>query len=102
MSTQAVTRTGAGGTGRGAAVFAILALAAAFVLLTGGIVAANQQHAEVRGTATIEPGETLWDVAVAHAPDGTDPRSYLARLRQVNDVDAGALRPWTVVLLPAP
>lgn len=50
-------------------------------------------------TVTIAPGDTLWDVAVEHAPDGTDPRDYLARLRALNDL-GGQVPAWTVVVLP--
>lgn len=55
----------------------------------------------VAGHATIAPGETLWDVAVANAPAGTDPRAYLEQLRRLNGIDDAPIPAWTVVLLPA-
>lgn len=84
-------------------VFAVVVLVGIFVLAVGVRAGADQARPSVAGTATIQPGETLWDVAVDESPEGTDPRAYLARIRRINsDVEPGAVRPWTVVLLPAP
>lgn len=85
-------------------VFAVIALAALFVLAMGGVGAGAdpEQQRAIVGSATVEPGETLWDVAVAHAPEGSDPRAYLNEIRDLNRLDAGSIPPWTVVLLPAP
>lgn len=104
---KAATRTTTTGPGatprRSGTVFVVLVLAALFVLATGGAGAgADPQQPAIVGSATVEPGQTLWDVAVAHAPHGSDPRAYLTKIRDVNEVDAGSIRPWTVVLLPAP
>lgn len=88
---------------RGRAVAIVLALVLCVALAAGAAIgrAGASPTPAVIGAVTIEPGQTLWDVAVANAPAGTDPRSYVADLRRVNDVD-GHLQPWTVVLLPAP
>lgn len=84
-------------------VFVVLVLVALFVLAMGGAGAgADPQQPAIVGNATVEPGQTLWDVAVAHAPDGSDPRAYLRKIRDLNEIDAGSIPPWTVVLLPAP
>lgn len=50
----------------------------------------------------VAPGQTLWDIAVAHAPPGSDPRAYLLQLRQANGLDGRAVPAWTVLLLPEP
>jgi hypothetical protein len=55
----------------------------------------------VGGHVVLQPGETLWDIAVRSAPNGTDPRTQLDTLRRLNGLGAGALDAWTVVLLPA-
>ncbi|MEY3020328.1 MAG: hypothetical protein RLZZ272_1312 [Actinomycetota bacterium] len=82
-------------------VVGILVLAA----LVGAAVAGQGAGADlvdpVDGHVVLAPGETLWDVAVATAPDGVDARAQLARLRELNGFGGGALAPWTVVLLPA-
>lgn len=59
----------------------------------------SSRTVETGGTAVVAPGETLWDVAVTHAPEGVDPRSYLEDLRHLNG--GSAVEPWTVVDLPA-
>lgn len=50
--------------------------------------------------AVVQPGQTLWDVAVATAPAGTDPVVQLTLLQQANDVPPGTLRAWTTLRLP--
>lgn len=62
---------------------------------------AEEAPIPVAGHATVAPGETLWDVAVAHAPAGTDPRAYLEQVRRLNGLDDAPIPAWTVVLLPA-
>jgi hypothetical protein len=56
--------------------------------------------AVVAGHVVVEPGQTLWDVAVAAAPAGSDPRAYLADLLVLNGFDGADVPAWTVVLLP--
>jgi hypothetical protein len=53
------------------------------------------------GHVVLQPGETLWDVAVRSAPVGVDPRRQLETLRRLNGFGPGALDAWTVVLIPA-
>lgn len=79
----------------------LLALVALLVVVVGRGADADLAQPEIAGYATIEPGDTLWDVAVEHAPAGTDPRAYVERLRQVNELDGAGVPAWTVLLLPA-
>jgi len=53
----------------------------------------------VGGHAVVEPGMTLWDVAVANAPADEDVRAYLHDLRQLNGI-GGDVAAWAVVALP--
>lgn len=55
----------------------------------------------VAGHVVVEPGQSLWDVAAATAPDGVDTRQQLADLRELNGIDGSHLDAWAVVLLPA-
>jgi hypothetical protein len=80
---------------------AVLGLVVA-LLSAGGGAEAELARPEVVGRVTVAPGQTLWDVAITHAPTGTDPRVYLARLREANGLDGRSVPAWTVVLLPAP
>lgn len=74
-------------------------LIAAGVLST---VMATAEEPVVAGHVVLQPGETLWDVAVRSAPAGVDPRRQLDAVRRVNGFGPGALDAWTVVLIPAP
>jgi hypothetical protein len=83
-------------------VVAGLVLLAFLLTVAIGRVGAQAELADrVAGHAVIEPGETLWDVAVASAPDGVDPRQQLADLRELNGISGSHVDAWTVVLLPA-
>lgn len=80
----------------------LAALVASGVLLAGAVAggapaAPAPAHDPVE--VVLAPGDTLWDVAVHHAPPGTDPRAYLAALRQHNGVGP-ALPAWAVLELP--
>lgn len=84
----------------GAGFAALLLVAALWVTYAIVGAATSARTVEAQGTAVVAPGETLWDVAVTHAPAGTDPRSYLEDLRSLNATGT-PLEPWTVVQLPA-
>lgn len=80
----------------------VLGVALLLVLGSGyGGAEADLVHPDIAGHATVAPGQTLWDVAVTNAPEGVDPRTYLSRIRDVNDLDGSSVPAWTVVLLPA-
>jgi hypothetical protein len=76
-------------------------------LLVGGVAGlargafAAPEDPVVAGHVVLQPGETLWDVAVRSAPVGVDPRRQLDTLRRLNGFGPGALDAWTVVLIPA-
>lgn len=48
----------------------------------------------------VEPGDTVWDLAAARLPAGEDLRGYVAEVVERNRVDATALPPGSVLLLP--
>jgi hypothetical protein len=92
--------------GRGPARRAVHLIAAllTLVLLTGlalGVASASSAEPGVGGHVVLQPGETLWDVAVRSAPPGVDARRQLADIRQLNELGGGPIAAWTVVLLPA-
>ena len=67
----------------------------------GRLGAAVDAEPRVEGSVTIEPGETLWDVAVATSADGVDPRRQLAAIQELNGgLEPSQVRAWTVVLIP--
>ncbi|MBW3661818.1 MAG: hypothetical protein KY469_01870 [Actinobacteria bacterium] len=83
------------------AIGALLAGAALGLLALLGVgTGTAEPAAAVAGHVVVEPGQTLWDVAVAAAPAGSDPRAYLADLLVLNGFDGAGVPAWTVVLLP--
>jgi hypothetical protein len=80
---------------------ALLALLAGVILMAGSA-RADAGAPAVGGHVVVQPGETLWDVAVRSAGPGVDPRLQLQLLRDLNALPrGGAVDAWTVVLLPA-
>ena len=53
-------------------------------------------------TVVVAPGDTVLDLARQHGPAGVDPLLYSVAITRHNRVDARAIRPGTVLELPAP
>jgi len=89
-----------------AAVRIAVALLAGLLLLGGTAlvrsVLAAPAEPVAAGHVVLQPGETLWDIAVRSAPAGVDTRRQLDAIRRLNAFGPGALDAWTVVLIPAP
>jgi hypothetical protein len=81
--------------------------ASAVVVLLGGIVSlsASAQNGEVVSRAgapdavVVDPGETLWDLAVRYAPEGSDRTAYVDEIIALNGV-SGVAPPGTSLDLP--
>jgi hypothetical protein len=56
----------------------------------------------VSAVVVVGPGETVWDVAADYVPEGQNAHAYVARVLELNDVDATAVAPGTVLHLPRP
>lgn len=67
-----------------------------------GTVLTGPEEPVAAGHVVLQPGETLWDIAIRSAPAGVDPRRQLEVVRRLNGFGPGALDAWTVVLIPAP
>jgi hypothetical protein len=67
----------------------------------GSVLASGTEAPVAAGHVVLQPGETLWDIALRSAPAGVDPRQQLDVLRRLNGFGPGALDAWTVVLIPA-
>jgi hypothetical protein len=87
--------------GRAALVAATLS---AVVAVGGAGAAAGSAAAPPDPVATtrvvVAPGDTLWTLAERHAPEGADPQAWAARVVADNGVDAGALVPGSVLIVP--
>jgi hypothetical protein len=100
-------------TARGVAAFAVVVVAATVLvagaaLLTGDVTAAagpqgpnaGMSEGSAPATVVIEPGGSMWGVAVRYAPEDSDLRAYVAELERLNGVPAGDVHPGTVLRLP--
>lgn len=80
---------------------AALAAAALVAVAVLSLPASGGSTPRAAGQVVIPPGGTLWDVAVRHAPPGSDPRVYVAHLIELNGLHGARVDPWMVVRLPA-
>jgi hypothetical protein len=80
---------------------ALVALAFLLTVAVGRVGAQAELRDRVAGHVVLQPGQTLWEVAVATAPEGMDVRRQLADIEVLNDLKAHEVDAWTVVLLPA-
>jgi hypothetical protein len=83
------------------AVATLVLLAFLLTVAIGRVGAGAELEDRVAGHVVVAPGETLWDVAVATAPDGVDVRRHLADVKELNGLSGGDVAAWTVILLPA-
>lgn len=81
------------------------------VIVTGlvpAVVLAGTAPARTDAVSAVRPplavvvgqGDTLWDLALAHAPSTQDPVAYVSEVIVLNDVKAAALEPGMVLRLP--
>ena len=71
----------------------------AMTLLSGGQEATAPAAGRHKAVAVVQPGETLWDIAERHAPEGMDPRAYIGAMTELNDLDP-VLQAGTRIRLP--
>lgn len=74
---------------------------AASVLAGGSALASGEQGAGASfETITVLPGDTLWGIATAVAPD-VDPRDVIDEIQRLNNLSSGAIRVGTEIAIPA-
>ncbi len=84
----------------------VLLLAMLVALLALGIDAARSAAASERGepsghaTRTVQPGDTLWEIARDVAPD-SDPRETVQRLLDLNGLPSPVIFPGQELALPS-
>ncbi|MFZ7088070.1 LysM peptidoglycan-binding domain-containing protein [Curtobacterium sp. RRHDQ10] len=95
-------------TRRGRVVFTVLAaipllLFVGLVMLNGGQASAGAGTASTHRTAfqtvTIQPGESLWQVAEEQAPN-TDPRDFVQDVVTLNNLDGSAVQAGQRIAIP--
>lgn len=83
------------------AVLFVVGLALVLAFGAGTLMADADGPTAIADTVTVQPGETLWDVAVDHTPAGQDPRATLDQIRDLNGLTGTDVPAWTAVVLPA-
>ncbi|HEX6988133.1 MAG TPA: LysM peptidoglycan-binding domain-containing protein [Bacillota bacterium] len=51
-------------------------------------------------TVVVSAGDTLWDLAEAHGPQGADPRVTVDRIQRLNSLSTPLIRPGQRLLIP--
>jgi hypothetical protein len=90
-------------TRRGRAVVLLVALAAAFGIFTmvsGPADSTGEHHAVAAEQVVVEPGQSLWDIATAIAPD-EDPRVVIDEIVDLNALESsGAIQAGQPLYVP--
>lgn len=86
--------------GRLAVACAALVLTAPLVWGATAVASSPAEPVEVRAHA-VEPGQTLWGLAVSVAKPGQDVREVVRDLRDLNGLSSGGLMVGQTVYLPA-
>jgi hypothetical protein len=93
-------------TTRGRAVFATLAVVPLVIvglvlgLGAGGAVATRDAGTESLTWVTVDPGQSLWDIAADIAP-AEDPREFAAQVAAFNQLDSTVIQPGQELAIPA-
>ncbi|MFD0872522.1 cell division suppressor protein YneA [Chlamydia abortus] len=54
----------------------------------------------VRKEIDVAPGDTLWSIASKHAPEGESTRSYINKIKKVNQLQSSVLHEGQILFLP--
>jgi nucleoid-associated protein YgaU len=78
----------------------IISITVVFVLLL--LASASYATGEVTETFDyrIRPGDTLWDIAHEHGPEGRDVRAVVATIERINGLDGAAIQAGQVIEIP--
>ena len=79
----------------------VLMIGAAAVTAAGAPAVAGRPAAAASATIWVSPGDTLWGMAIAHAPRGVDPRVWIYHVEQINGLSGAALVAGQALRLPA-
>ncbi len=91
---------------------ALFLVVVALCLVLGGWIAGAGASAAYRGypdpgpayqdrMVVAAPGDTLWDIAIAHAPAGMDPRLAVYQLREHNSLAGAGIAIGQRICIPA-
>lgn len=87
--------------GRAAIVVTLLVMVSLAVVLGAfRATAASTAPPQGWGTAVVQPGDTLWDLARSVSPDGADPRPLIAQIKAVNGLVSSQVSPGQRLFMP--
>jgi len=80
--------------------FIIISITVAVVLLL--LASAGNATNEVAETADyrVQLGDTLWEIAAEHGPEGVDRRRIVAAIERINSVSASTLQAGQIIEIP--
>lgn len=80
--------------------FFIISITVVVVLLL--LASAGNATAEITDTYDyrVKSGDTLWEIAAEHGPDGVDRRKVVAAIERINDLGSSGLQAGQVIELP--
>jgi hypothetical protein len=84
--------------GRWARLTLTVTVLAAVIVVVASLTASSAARTLV--DVTVTPGDTLWSIAAAAAPD-RDPRDVIDEIRELNDMPGGVLPVGVVLRVPA-
>ncbi len=79
-------------------VTAVAIATALFLFFPAGVEADSAPHATT--TYVVQPGDTLWSLAAARTPAGSDVRATIAEIKDLNDLAGSMLLVGDQMLLP--
>ncbi|HEY2493872.1 MAG TPA: LysM peptidoglycan-binding domain-containing protein [Paenibacillus sp.] len=60
----------------------------------------SDQSSEMMKNIIIQPGDTLWKIAVSEKPDYLDTRVYIKEMKEINGLSQSGIRAGDVLSLP--
>ncbi len=78
------------------AVAILLLIVPGFFSSHAGSMVSEQTYVEV----TVQPGDTVWDLARHYGPEGADLRQTAYRIAQANDLEGYVIRPGQTLRIP--
>ena len=71
------------------------------VLWGAGVRTFGASAGEVTRRYVVQPGDTVWAIAVRSEPAGADPRPLVDQIQTLNDLQDGRLQPGQTLIVPA-
>jgi len=81
-------------------VFLLILLTMTGTGVVSAFAAAKDGDSHVKETVIVMPGDTLWEIAVAHKPRGKDTRVYVEAIKRANGLAVSDIHPGDMLVIP--